>query len=313
MVILTHETGMDAGWQIGEVCVKTGNPFFSIIVVCYNAGEELHKTVQSILEQTFTDYEIIVKDGGSVDDSLSRLPESERLRVFSAKDKGIYDAMNQAVSYVEGSYVLFLNCGDYFYDREVLAQMHRAMVQSDNASERGKNLQKSPDGTEKQLAIYYGNTFERKTGNVVNSNPNLDAFGCYRNVPCHQCCFYPAQWLKPQAIAVYGRKWAFNTEYKVRADYEHFLWCFFERKAETVYVPVTVCSYEGGGFSETVENKKRSKKEHKQITEVYMTCGMRFRYKAVMLLTLAPLRTKLAESKRFSAMYQKLKKMLYRG
>ncbi len=293
-----HETGMDAGWQIGEVCVKTGNPFFSMIVVCYNAGEELHKTVQSILGQTFTDYEIIVKDGGSTDGSLSGLPEHERLRVFSAKDKGIYDAMNQAVSYVEGRYVLFLNCGDYFYDREVLAQMHATMEQR---TEHG------------QLAIYYGNTFERKTGNVVNSNPNLDAFGCYRNVPCHQCCFYPAQWLKPQAIAVYGRKWAFNTEYKVRADYEHFLWCFFERKAETVYVPVTVCSYEGGGFSETVENKKRSKEEHKQITEIYMTRGMRFRYKAVMLLTLAPLRTKLAESKRFSAMYQKLKKMLYRG
>ena len=272
--------------------MKTGNPFFSIIVVCYNAGEELHKTVQSILEQSFDDYEIIIKDGGSTDGSVEGLPAHAKVRVFSSKDKGIYDAMNQAVSYVEGRYVLFLNCGDYFYDCEVLAQMHAVMVQP---------------------AIYYGNTFERKTGNVVSSNPKLDAFGCYRNVPCHQCCFYSAQWLVPQAIAVYGRKWAFNTEYKVRADYEHFLWCFFKREAKTVYVPVTVCSYEGGGFSETAENKKRSAKEHKQITAMYMTRGMRFRYKAIMLLTLAPLRTKLAESKRFSAIYQKIKKKLYRG
>lgn len=293
--------------------MKTGNPFFSIIVVCYNAGEELHKTVQSILDQTFTDYEIVVKDGGSTDGSLAGLVTDERLRVFSEPDKGIYDAMNQAVSYVKGRYALFLNCGDYFYDREVLAQMHRAMQAEAEPTQQESGCEKNSGGLSDKLAIYYGNTFERKTGNVVNSNPNLNAFGCYRNVPCHQCCFYPTQWLRPQDLAKCNRESAFCTQYRVRADYEHFLWCFFARKAETVYVPLTVCSYEGGGFSETAENKKNSAKEHKQITAIYMTAGMRFRYKVILLLTLAPLRTKLAESKRFSAWYQKIKKKLYRG
>lgn len=280
--------------------MKTEKPFFSIIVVCYNAGEELHKTVQSVLDQTFMDYEIVVKDGGSTDGSLEQLQVHECLRVYSEPDKGIYDAMNQAVSYTNGCYALFLNCGDYFYDSEVLEGMNRAILSHDCV-------------TDEQPAIYYGNTFERKTGNVVNSNPKLDAFGCYRNVPCHQCCFYPAEYLSPKALKRRDREWAFCTEYRVRADYEHFLWCFFKQEAETVYVPLTVCSYEGGGFSETAENRKRSAKEHKQITAHYMTTGMRFRYKAVMLLTLAPLRTKLAQSKHFSAFYQKIKKKLYRG
>lgn len=280
--------------------MKVESPFFSIIVVCYNAGEELHKTVQSILNQTYTDYEIIVKDGVSTDGSLEQLPEHERLRIYSESDLGIYDAMNQAVSYMNGCYALFLNCGDYFYDDGVLEAMHCA-IRSHICEEK------------EQLAIYYGNTFERKTGNVVNSNPKLDAFGCYRNVPCHQCCFYPAAYLKPQQLAQNGRAQAFCVQYRVRADYEHFLWCFFKQKVETVYVSLTVCSYEGGGFSETTENRKRSAKEHKQITALYMTPQMRFRYKAIMVLTLAPLRTKMAESKRFSALYQKIKKKLYRN
>lgn len=280
--------------------MKVGNPFFSIFVVCYNAGKELQKTVQSIRNQTDKDYEIIIKDGVSTDGSLERLQEHERVRIYSEPDEGIYDAMNQAVSYMNGRYALFLNCGDYFYDNGVLEAMHRAILNS--------------AGKEKvQPAVYYGNTFERKTGNTVNSNPNLDAFGCYRNVPCHQCCFYPAEYLMPQELVKRGRERTFCTKYRVRADYEHFLWCFFKQKAETAYVPLTVCSYEGGGFSETAENRKQSAKEHKEITALYMTPQMRFRYRAVMILTLAPLRTKLAESKRFSALYQKIKKKLYRG
>lgn len=273
----------------------TETPFFSIIVVCYNAGEELHKTIKSILEQTFSSFEIIVKDAGSTDGSTDGLSGDDRIRMFCTPDTGIYDAMNQAASYVEGDYVLFLNCGDYFYDTQVLEKMHRAIVGSEGHS------------------IYYGNIFERKTGNLVQSNPKLDAFGCYRNVPCHQCCFYPKEWIKPGELSVRGREYPFSVQYRVRADYEHFLWCFFAQKVNTVYVPITVCSYEGGGFSETQENRKRSAKEHKQITKQYMSASMRFRYRAVLILTLAPLRTRMAQSRHFSAMYQSLKKRFYRG
>ena len=55
---------------------------FSILVVCLNPGEKLLKTVESILGQTCGDYEIIVKDGGSADGSIEKLPEDARIRVF---------------------------------------------------------------------------------------------------------------------------------------------------------------------------------------------------------------------------------------
>ena len=87
-------------------------PFFSIIVVCLNPGEKLLQTLQSIQKQEFRDYEIVLKDGGSTDGSLQKLdPEQSGLHVVTKPDRGIYDAMNQAVEEAKGHFVFFLNCG----------------------------------------------------------------------------------------------------------------------------------------------------------------------------------------------------------
>ena len=100
---------------------------FSIIVVCLNAGDKLHKTIESILSQTESDYEIVVKDGGSTDGSVKTLLTDDKMRVYCEADTGIYDAMNQALSHAKGEYVCFLNCGDYFYDRTVLKQVRQQL------------------------------------------------------------------------------------------------------------------------------------------------------------------------------------------
>ena len=100
--------------------------FFSIVVVSLNSGERLKNTLQSILNQTFTDYEVIIKDGGSKDGSLDFLAKGvllgkyPKVHLIQETDKSIYDGMNQAVTYVSGRYVQFLNCGDLFYDENVL-------------------------------------------------------------------------------------------------------------------------------------------------------------------------------------------------
>lgn len=282
-------------------------PFFSIIIVCFQAGEELSRTVESVRMQTDGDFEILVKDGGSTDGSIGHLPEDSRIRLFQEKDSGIYDAMNQAAGRVRGQYVLFLNCGDYLYDKEVLAGVRKAVTESAGRTTGGR---KAVGGL--SPVIFYGNTYERKTQSVVMSNPKLDAFGCYRNIPCHQSCFYPAELIRPEQLHKRGRERTYEPHYRVRADYEHFLWCFFQAKAQTVYVPLTVCSYEGGGFSESKENRAAAKEEHRAITALYMTKKERLRYRAILLLTLAPLRTYLARSRWFSGIYQGAKRMLYR-
>ncbi len=119
---------------------------FSIIVVCLNAGERLRRTVESIRRQTEQDYEIVIKDGISTDetttqflDALEQAGESDpRLRVYrQEKDTGIYDAMNQAVEYAGGEYILFLNCGDSFYDDQVLAKV-REQIEGRRDTEIGR-------------------------------------------------------------------------------------------------------------------------------------------------------------------------------
>ena len=96
---------------------------YSIITVSLNPGESLKKTLDSIKAQTYPEYEVIIKDGGSTDNSLAAVPKDMRYRIIYGTDKGIYDAMNMAVKGAVGDVVIFLNAGDLFYDEHVLEKM----------------------------------------------------------------------------------------------------------------------------------------------------------------------------------------------
>ena len=278
---------------------------FSIVVVCLNAGEKLLPTVQSVLDQRYGNYEIIVKDGGSTDGCLEKLPADSRIKVVTKKDQGIYDGMNQALSYVTGQYVLFLNCGDHFHDGQVLEKMAEEIGRRRGSLGGRKNFTEEEKGLayKERERIFYGNQYRLDTKSVIYSAPEVNDFTCYRNVPCHQVCFYDARLFE---------KRGYDTKYKVRADYEHFLYCIYERKAEAVYTELLVADYEGGGFSETNENRRISDQEHAEITKRYLGREKALRYKAVMLLTLQPVRTRLAESERYAGAYNKVKTGVYR-
>ncbi len=283
-------------------------PFFSIIVVCLNPGEKLSETLASVQNQTFQDYEVIVKDGLSTDGSAERVQKMfprENFRLISQKDQGIYDAMNQAAALAKGRYVYFLNCGDRFYSEKVLVRMAdfikgaKRELQIESRVQMERTMQEVP-------GIYYGNIYERLTGQKVASNPHMDAFGCYRNVPCHQACFYSRELLLMHP---------FDVGYRVRADYEQFLWCFFSCNTKGgvtfVYQDMIIADYEGGGFSETKENKKISAAEHREITKRYMPPAQLFKFRAIMMLSLAPLRTWIAENERTAGIYNRVKGIIY--
>lgn len=270
---------------------------FSIVVVCLNAGNKLRTTVESILKQSCGDYEIIVKDGMSSDGCLDKLPEDGRIKIFAEKDSGIYDGMNQAADKAAGEYVYFLNCGDVFYDEEVLRR-----VKEEIEKRRSRDAGEIEEERNGKKYIFYGDIYERLTEERVASNPAMDAFGCYRNVPCHQACFYGMGLMREKK---------FDVEYRVRADYEHFLWCFFKGKAETVYMPLLIADYEGGGFSETKENRRVSAAEHKEIVGKYMPFGLVLKYRAIMVLTLSGVRTWLARNRVTARVYNGVKRWVY--
>ncbi len=260
---------------------------FSIVVVCLNPGEKLNRTLDSVLEQTWTDYEIIVKDGGSTDGSLKSLRSDKRIRLFQDRDSGIYDAMNQGVSHAQGEFILFLNCGDRFYDKKVLAE----------TALRSGRVQNSEN------LVLYGDTYSEKADAVIASAPRITGLTCYRNIPCHQSCFYSARLCREKP---------YDPKYRIRADYDHFLWCRYEAGAKMVHMNLTVSSYEGGGYSESRENRKRDREEHKMITRVYMSRVELLCYRLFMLCTLAPLRSLLAQNKWSAGLYHRLKEGIYR-
>jgi|SRR5690606_4578180 glycosyltransferase involved in cell wall biosynthesis len=95
---------------------------FSIITINYNNAEGLEGTIQSVVSQQFIDYEYIVVDGNSTDDSLDLLKKYSSYITFyiSEPDKGVYDALNKGVQVAKGDYIIFMNSGDRFYSENVL-------------------------------------------------------------------------------------------------------------------------------------------------------------------------------------------------
>lgn len=103
---------------------------FSIITCTYNAESVLQRTLDSVLEQTYSHVEHIIVDGASTDATLDRVEAYKQksdaedwcheVRVKSEPDRGLYDAMNKGIQRATGQYVLFLNAGDTFPSADTL-------------------------------------------------------------------------------------------------------------------------------------------------------------------------------------------------
>jgi len=119
-------------------------------------------------------------------------------------------------------------------------------------------------------------------------------------VPSHQACFYDER-------LIY--KNPFDLKYKVRADYEQFLRCFYREKAVTCYMPLVIANYEGGGFSD--QNKKVSEQERKEIIKMYLPASKVRKYDFIRVITLANLRAVIASNKITAGLYNSIKSAMY--
>ena len=91
----------------------------TIITASFNSGKTLRDTIESVLGQTYIDFEHLIIDGGSKDDTLEIIKEYEprykgRLRWISEPDKGLYDAMNKGIRMATGEVVGILNSDDFY-------------------------------------------------------------------------------------------------------------------------------------------------------------------------------------------------------
>lgn len=98
---------------------------YSIITINYNNKDGLKKTIESVINQSYRNFEYIIIDGGSTDGSVDIIKEYEKNIDYwiSEPDKGVYNAMNKGIMQAHGDYLNFMNSGDCFYSNQTLEKI----------------------------------------------------------------------------------------------------------------------------------------------------------------------------------------------
>ena len=110
-------------------------PLVSVVTVVYNGVDSIAKTLRSVLAQDHPSMEVVVVDGGSTDGTQQQIEAfGDRIHKYvSEPDRGVYDAMNKAVSLAAGSWILFMNCGDVFAADDALVRLSSQVVEGHEA------------------------------------------------------------------------------------------------------------------------------------------------------------------------------------
>ena len=106
------------------------NPYISIIIATYNSEKTLENTLNSILNQNYSEYELIIVDGNSNDNTLKIIEKftSQIAYVLSEKDFGIYDAWNKGLKFARGQWICFIGSDDIFIDTNCLQLFSQFLV-----------------------------------------------------------------------------------------------------------------------------------------------------------------------------------------
>jgi glycosyltransferase involved in cell wall biosynthesis len=109
-------------------------PFFSIITVTKNTEEKIDKTIQSVLSQSYKNFEYIIVDGHSKDDTFNKIKKYKnvKIKIFSRRDKNFYDGLNFAIKKTKGSYISILNSGDLYFSVSILKKMSAYILKYKN-------------------------------------------------------------------------------------------------------------------------------------------------------------------------------------
>jgi glycosyltransferase involved in cell wall biosynthesis len=201
-------------------------PSFSIIIPTLNSSKTLSIALDSILKQSFINFEILIIDGLSTDKTIeiAKSYNDERIRIFCGKDKGIYDAMNKGIDLATGTWIYFLGSDDWLYNENVLAKIF-CKTKTKHINVIYGNVVISGDaGWAKDSQIYDG---EFSLSKLIRENI------------CHQAIFYNK--------AVFEKYGIFNTKYNVCADYDmNFrLWASYS----FYYIETIVAVFKGGNTS----------------------------------------------------------------
>ena len=200
----------------------------SVVTASYNSEATIGFTIESFLAQTHPEKEMLVIDGVSSDATL-RIVESfgsQAIRVFSEKDRGVYDAMNKGLQLFEGDVVGFLNSDDTFHDSSTLADIAAALQVADIVY--GDLNMVTDHRTKSLVRSWRGGTFKRYSFQLGW-------------VPPH-----PTFYIRREVAKKVGD---YDLSYITTADYDYMLRALALNNFRVRYVPRVIADFQMGGIS----------------------------------------------------------------
>lgn len=228
-------------------------PLFSIITVCYNSERTIERTIKSIFEQSYLNYEYIIVDGGSTDHTLDIVQKYEplfmgRMKWKSEHDKGIYDAFNKGIKLANGIYIWIVNSDDYIQEN-ILGRIANNI-----------NLYAYDN-----LPIIVGKmNFRDKEGHIVrvfgsSYQKMMDSYNNYSMGLPHPATIVPQY--------IYEKHGYYDDNFKIMADNDWFR-RIYEAKVKIDFVDMVLTNMCYGGIS-TVMNFKRFSRERKYFFKMH--------------------------------------------
>ena len=193
----------------------------SIITINFNNRDGLRKTIESVVNQTWQEFEYIIIDGGSTDGSVEVIKEyAARIDYWvSEPDKGIYDAMNKGIDQAKGEYCLFMNSGDCIYRPTTLEEVYTELDGSDIINGH----------------VFFSNGAQQRSPSEIR----LSFFYRLNSLP-HQASFIATNLLKQRH---------YDTQYKIVSDYKFYIETLIQNQATYKMINSFIAMFDYNGIS----------------------------------------------------------------
>lgn len=215
----------------------------SIVTATYNSSATVRDTIESVLKQSYQDFEYIIVDGNSKDNTIDIVKEYEskfngRLKWISERDKGIYDAMNNGIQMATGDVVGILNSDDFFTSDNILERVAKEFDMNSALDAIYGDIHFVKDEDLTKCTRYYSSSYFR---------PWLLRFGF---MPAH-----PSFYVRKEIYEKYG---LYDLQFRTSSDFEMMVRLFGKHKINAQYIPMDFVTMRTGGESTAgVEAKKK--------------------------------------------------------
>lgn len=230
------------------------HPVITVATVVYNSADALNATIASVRQQTYSNIEYIIIDGGSTDRTIEVIKKNGDIvsKWISGSDKGPFDAMNKAAEIASGHWIIFMNAGDYFFHPDSLSELVQG-AELDDDIVYGHHIYVD-DNNRQHIHWVSGldHSFHKlREGDVSHEWLN--------RIPCHQSTMTKVTLL---------RKYKYDLNYKIASDH-NFMYNSCQSGHRTKFVDTIVSIYSSGGLS--WKNQISCEKEWRKIALTYIS------------------------------------------